>query len=328
MVVHIIQRGVSSTIASLIFCLLKLHSVSSFATVTISYTTSSVHQKSTALNASSKHLHLLTFDLDDTIFPITPVVSDANVAQLQTLHKYGYTDACNDQIIAASKQIRTELRQTGSAITYTDLRKLSIRREIERISGLTNDIVHETVIESTFNEWLSERHASADRNLYPHATFALEVIQNQHPNVVIGAITNGRGNPLDMPSIANHFDFCISGEDEGVFPKRKPDRGIYDAAIIKYNTMRGDRQDDEHLNWIHVEDDLANDVGASASCGATAIWFKMEDEEEEGAAFWSTATKEETEKRKALDDKAKQHVSATVGSLKELPDAIAEVLEG
>jgi len=288
----------------------------------------------TSLNAADKDkdkLHLLTFDLDDTIFPITPVVSDANVAQLNTLQsKFGYTKACNQQIIAASKQIRTELRETNTSITYTDLRKLSIKREIERISDISSSSVDTSIIDYTFNAWLTERHASADRNIYPHTIHALQNIREQHPNCIIGAITNGRGNPLDMPSIETYFDFCVSGEDDGVFPQRKPDRGIYEAALRTYNDLQETIQEDSDsttFNWIHVGDDLANDVGASAACGAKAVWFTMEDEDDDEIPMWSTATKEEREKREALDQLAKEHVSASICSLKELPDAIVQVLK-
>ena len=280
-----------------------------------------------------KELHLLTFDLDDTIFPITPVVSDANVAQLNTLQsKFGYTKACNQQIIAASKQIRTELRETNTSITYTELRKLSIKREIERVSGVSLSIIDTSIIDYTFNAWLAERHASADRNLYPQTIHALQTIRQQYPNCIIGAITNGRGNPLDMPSIATFFDFCVSGEDDGVFPQRKPEKGIYEAALRTYNDLQQGRIQEEDsttttFNWIHVGDDLANDVGASAACGAKAVWFKMDDEDDGEIPMWSTATKEEREKREALDQLAKEHVSASMCSLKELPDAIVQVLK-
>jgi len=287
----------------------------------------------TSLNAADKdnELHLLTFDLDDTIFPISPVVNDANVAQLNTLQKqFGYVNACNQQIIAASKQIRTELREANTSITYTDLRKLSIKREIERISDIQSSSIDTSIIDYTFNAWLTERHASADRNLYPYTTQGLQTIKEQYPNCIIGAITNGRGNPLDMPSIAKFFDFSTSGEDDDVFPQRKPEKGIYEAALRTYNNLQGTIQEEDStttFNWIHVGDDLANDVGASAACGAKAVWFRMDEEEDNEIPMWSTATKEEREKREALDQLAKEHVSASICSLKELPDAIVQVLK-
>ena len=280
---------------------------------------------------SHNKLHLITFDLDDTIFPIGPVVADANKAQLARLKAFGYTNANNDEIIQASKIIRTELREAGNVLSYTDLRKQSIKREIVRVTpNLQTHQVDESVVDDVFDSWLSMRHESADKNLYDDCVDALEAIRQQHPDAVIGAITNGRGNPLCMPSVQNYFDFCVSGEDEHVFPKRKPDRGIYEAALDTFfNLRRGDGSipEDNNLNWIHVGDDLANDVGASAVCGAKAIWLCAEDYEVEAdLPTWSTATKEELERRAKLNDSAKDYVSAKISNLSELETAVMNIL--
>ena len=81
------------------------------------------------------------------------------------------------------------------------------------------------------------------------------------------------------------------------------------------------------MNWIHVGDDLANDVGASAVCGAKAIWLCAEDDElEADLPSWSTATKEELERRKTLNDSAKEYVSAKISNLSELETAVMNIL--
>ncbi|KAL7548113.1 hypothetical protein ACHAWF_011404 [Thalassiosira exigua] len=338
----------SSTVVLLLT--LRLHVASSLAASypTFLHQPTAVHSHHrlgrTALSATppprrNKELHLLTFDLDDTIFPIGPVVADANAAQLRTLHKFGYVDASNERIIAASKQIRTELREAGDVVTYTDLRKQSIRREVERLTSPAGGgpAVHDSVIEAAFDAWLSERHASADRNLFPHASRALATIRERHPDAVVGAVTNGRGDPREMPTIARHFDFCVSGEDDGVFPRRKPDEGIYRAALARYDELRADTaaaaargdggSDDGERNWIHVGDDLANDVGASAACGAKSVWFATaEDDEPREVPGWSTATEEELKRRAAMDELAKGRVNARICSLEQLPAAVEEVL--
>jgi len=80
-----------------------------------------------------------------------------------------------------------------------------------------------------------------------------------------------------------------------------------------------------------VGDDLANDVGASASCGAKAVWLieeSLEDETGEVVPSWSTATNEELEKRAKLDEMARQYVSAKIDKLDELPSVIMGILEG
>ena len=87
------------------------------------------------------------------------------------------------------------------------------------------------------------------------------------------------------------------------------------------------RQDDSKC-WIHVGDDLANDVGASVACGAKAVWYKMEeDEEEDGATpFYSTASAEEIERRKRMAAEAEEKVTERISSLAELPQAIEKIL--
>ena len=77
-----------------------------------------------------------------------------------------------------------------------------------------------------------------------------------------------------MLSIASLFDFCVSGEDDDVFPGRKLDEQIYGAAIGRYRLIiemqrgegvggaegGGGMVDGGNLNWVHVGDDLADDV--------------------------------------------------------------------
>ena len=267
-------------------------------------------------------LHLLTFDLDDTVFPITPVIQDANSMMIRALNSFGY-DANNDEIIAASKRIRRELHERGEDITYTTLRKRSIRCEIERVCATEN--VDDAIVDMVFDSWLEERHASANRNLFPYASSSLQRIREQYPSAIIGAITNGRGNPFNMPTIAQYFDFCVSGEDDEVFPLRKPDKGIYEAALRKYGQLS--KTSSEGKNWIHVGDDLANDVGASAASGAKTIWITTEKMNlSHGTGSWSTATSEEIQKRKEMDDMAKQFVDAKIYGLNDLVIAIEGIL--
>lgn len=108
--------------------------------------------QSDSFDSKTKELHLLTFDLDDTIFPITPVVQDANSAMIQYLQEIGYDNANNDEIISASKEIRRELRERGEEITYTELRKQSIRREMKRLGGDALEINDNEVIDKVLDK--------------------------------------------------------------------------------------------------------------------------------------------------------------------------------
>lgn len=295
---------------------------------------------------TKKKLGLLTFDLDDTLFPIGPVVSEANAAMVRTMARLGYDDATSLGVSSHSKQIRKEIT---SPITYTELRKRSIQRELRRCRGPSphpngggDDALHESVVDFVFDAWLTERHASAERRLFPETLPALAAVKESHPDACVAAVTNGRGDPLAMDkTLRRYFDFVVSGEDEGVFPSRKPERGIFDAALARYEEWReksasssfdrvSEREgDDDEVAWVHVGDDLANDVGASASCGAIAIWLDAEgDGEGTATPSWSTATPQELQRRKVLANSARTAVGARISTLDGLPDALMQILGG
>ena len=93
--------------------------------------------------------------------------------------------------------------------------------------------------------------------------------------------------------------------------------------------------DMDEICWIHVGDDLANDVGASAECGAYAVWADLVGEEYNQTAsrrdvntvqpIWSTATKVEIEKRTLLNREAKKYISERITTLRALPKAVQRI---
>mmetsp|Transcript_17902 Transcript_17902/g.44242 ORF Transcript_17902/g.44242 Transcript_17902/m.44242 type:complete len:218 (+) Transcript_17902:918-1571(+) len=151
-----------------------------------------------------------------------------------------------------------------------------------------------------------ERHHAAERYIFPHVIESLKKIKEEHPNVVIGAVTDGRANPLLMTfTLAPYFDFCMSWEDDqggrqqffkelDTVDAKAELRWIYDAARHKYAILKeaqdaiDSAQSDEaeiqplvwpatydDLAWIHVGDDLAFDVGGSAACGAKTVLVEL-----------------------------------------------------
>lgn len=271
-------------------------------------------------------LALLTFDLDDTLFPIGPVVEDANDAMIRAMHRLGFTKSTNKNVLKHTTAIRKSIKYP---ITYTSLRMRAIQTELE--SHLPKkQSVDPSVVKHCFDAWLNERHASAERNLFPGAIEMLESVKEQHPTACIAAITNGRGDPKDMDSISHFFDFCVSGEDDGVFPERKPQRGIYKASLARYEERYPDSIGDGRI-WCHVGDCLANDVGASVDCGARGVWMEANHEDatanSDKQPVWSTASKRTMRNRERLKRAAKKKVSAKITHLSELPNVIDTLLE-
>jgi len=290
-----------------------------------------------SLQRSKLNANLITFDLDDTIFPVGPVVADANKALFRHMKELG-CDTTQDEYLKTTKAIRTELSKENKVITYTELRKRAIRTELKKF--LPDKDVTDSVVFGSYDLWEDHRHMAAETHLYPDTVSMLRQLKTNHPEAIIGAITNGKGNPLAMDSIREYFDFCVSGEDDDVFPLRKPSEGIYKVALNRFRELSEKRSSGESIDmekqcWVHIGDDLANDVGASAKCGAKAIWVDLDDDEYDQSASsrdpskpqpaWSTATKEELEKRIRMNEKAQEYVSERVTTLTMIPLAVESI---
>jgi hypothetical protein len=90
-------------------------------------------------NSKKKTLGLITFDLDDTLYPIAPVIEEANRAFARSMESFGYGDNIRPQdIVDTGVQIREEMAVTdpdrAAVLTHTEIRQLAIRREMERIT--------------------------------------------------------------------------------------------------------------------------------------------------------------------------------------------------
>lgn len=297
-------------------------------------------------NGPESPLRLISFDLDDTLFPTTEVVRAANKKMLDALKERGCGEVALPDYLATTKIIR---RGLDSPSTYQGLRKMAIKQTFLN-AGIDNDDKLDARVNECYQAWEDERHAAAQRFLYEDAINTLQTLQATYPDAAIVAITNGAGDPLQMKeTLASYFDFTISGEMEAVFPHRKPHNFIYEYTLQQYQE-KIDTAEDSALTsggWVHVGDCLANDVGASTRCGAQAIWFCHLEEYEMGGTGdevqmaasrliqskdtaqtpeWSTATPEEVAARKKQIEDGKQYVAATIHSLSELPDAVQSVL--
>jgi FMN phosphatase YigB (HAD superfamily) len=282
---------------------------------------------------NNNKLGLLSFDLDDTLFHTGDVVRAANQVMIRAMQERGCDDATIPEFLDNTRTIRKTLE---APVTYRDLRKKAIRYTFEQSTSFNGDL--DIFVEECYDAWETERHTAAGRFVFPDAVETLEELRSLYPDTCFAAITNGAGNPLSMPdTLAPFFDFRVSGEDEDVFPHRKPHPFIYEFSLKRYQQQEhtnngGDRGD---AVWCHVGDCLANDVGASAACGAQAIWMCSEDDEDSAISRltdtkkypeWSTASKQEMEQRAQQVQEGKKSLAAKIDSLSELPDAIASIL--
>jgi putative hydrolase of the HAD superfamily len=309
--------------------LIILQTTSSAFTTTASYRSTS--QPNSLLHAKKQGLGLLSFDLDDTLFPTSEVVRSANEVMISTMHDFGCSEVTIPLFLDNTRTIRKALTDP---ITYRDLRKKTIRKTLLDSTVFTSTEKSkdmDMLVEECYDAWVNERHEAAERFVFEDAVDTLQNLREAYPDACIAAITNGAGDPLVMPNtLAPYFDMRISGEDEQVFPHRKPHPYIYEYTLRQCGKSIG-----EDLIWCHVGDCLANDVGASASCGAQAIWMCTEADEESAAARltdtkrvpeWSTASTSELETRAKQVSQGRDAVAAKIEKLSELPEVIDQIL--
>jgi hypothetical protein len=98
---------------------------------------SSSFKRPSAFAKGKASLGLLTFDLDDTIYPLAPVIQEANAAFARAMERYGFPNIQPNDITVRSVQIRTEMAATdperAATLSHTEIRKLAIRKEMELV---------------------------------------------------------------------------------------------------------------------------------------------------------------------------------------------------
>ena len=84
-----------------------------------------------------KELAFLTFDLDDTLYPVATVINEANGAFARAMTQFGYDGIEPQDIVSTGKAIREAMALTdpaaSAALSHTEIRRLAIRKEVETI---------------------------------------------------------------------------------------------------------------------------------------------------------------------------------------------------
>jgi hypothetical protein len=108
-------------------------------------TWSGTHQSN---KKKTKNLALVTFDLDDSLYPIEPVLSDANRAFSAAMERYGYSIDPED-IVKVGKAIREAAGPAGVSMSHTEVRLQAIKEEMRRV-------LYEKKLRECAQDWATE----------------------------------------------------------------------------------------------------------------------------------------------------------------------------
>ncbi len=192
----------------------------------------------------------LLFDLDDTLWPITPVIVRAEQLLFDWIRMHAAPVADKYSIDAMRKR-RAELMQEHPALR-ADLVRLRHRCLSEAFAdcGVALSKVDEAMAVFTH----------ARNQVTPYADVAVCLPQLSR-RIRIGSLTNGAAD-LNQIGLAGHFDVRIAAHQLGTV---KPDPAIFLAACEALGVPPEE--------VAYVGDDLRLDVEGAQKAGLTGLWM-------------------------------------------------------
>jgi len=198
-------------------------------------------------------IHAITLDLDDTLWPIAPVMLRAE-QQLDAWLRAHAPKAAERWPIEAMRALRDRIagQHPHLAHDYTEQRRLTLAHAFAECG---EDPAH---VDAAFAMFYAARN---DVQCYPDAIDALERIAARVP---VAALTNGNAD-LERIGLARHFRFNLGAREHGA---AKPSACIFHAACARLGV--------EPAQTLHVGDDIELDVVGAAQAGLRTCWINRE----------------------------------------------------
>jgi putative hydrolase of the HAD superfamily len=198
-------------------------------------------------------IQLITFDLDDTLWDVTPVMQDAEAALRNWLALHA--PRLGGVSVEHLWTIRARLLQAEPALKHrlSELRRRILLHALEG-AGYPHDEAR-VLAEGGFQVFLAARHQV---ELFAEVHPTLEILANRF---TLGVITNGNADVRRL-GLADYFQFALCAEELGV---GKPDPKPFQEALRRSGIAA------QHA--VHIGDHPSDDIVGAQAAGLRAIWF-------------------------------------------------------
>jgi putative hydrolase of the HAD superfamily len=196
------------------------------------------------------HVAAITLDLDDTLWPIEPVMLRAE-RRLDDWLKTHCPRAAAAYPIPAMRALRDRIAFEHPQLSHD----FSAQRRLSLHTALAEHGYGESHVEGAYAEFYAARN---EVECYADALPALRQLAARFPLV---SLTNGNAD-IERIGIAHLFRFSISSRECGV---AKPAPAIFHAACARLGLPP--------QSVLHVGDDPELDVGGARAAGLRTAWI-------------------------------------------------------
>ena len=196
------------------------------------------------------HIKAISFDLDDTLWPVWPAIERAEATLLQWLADHAPATAARYPTTLALRTLRGQLEAERPDLLHdlSALRRESIRLALRHAGD------DQSLAEHAFEAFFAARQRV---EFYPDALPALARLAARYPLV---ALSNGNAD-VHRVGIGHLFHTALSAHTFGV---AKPDPRIFHAAAAAAQV--------EPHEVLHVGDDPLMDVVGAVNAGMQSVW--------------------------------------------------------
>jgi putative hydrolase of the HAD superfamily len=192
-------------------------------------------------------------DLDDTLWPVAPVIAaaeDALYAWLQRRCPQAVRDHTHESMRTLRAGVAAQFPERSHDMTF--LRRQALSAQL-RAAGCA-----EALAEEAFEVFYAARNRVT---LYPEVPDCLVLLQRRHR---LFALSNGNAD-LDRCGIGHHFDGHVTAAAAGA---AKPDPRIFAALAARARVAPAE--------VLHVGDDPLADVVGARRAGMGAVWLNRD----------------------------------------------------
>lgn len=202
----------------------------------------------------TRRIRLVTFDLDDTLWDLRPVLMQAE-SELAAWASNRCPEFSARYDRAALMALRLELMAARPELAHriSDVRRESLRLALERCGRAPSEAA--ALAEEGFEIFIAARHTVEP---FAGVDACLEELGRSY---VLGVITNGNADVFRLP-LGRHFRFAVRAE---TLEAAKPDPLAFHEAL-----RAADVPAEEAL---HVGDHHEHDIGGARRAGLLTAWY-------------------------------------------------------